>query len=211
MRIVQLYAHAAPAHEHAVFIASRPLPGDLIGRAGGMVYDVKPEFAHLARRDDGQLIQLITPAGLEQLAVRLLAEDGGRYTRAAYEEAGVWDPEEIARQHGHALITIEPAAGVAMVDATEADDLAAGLAPSRQARYVTVTVVVRTAATDPSELVDQALHGTPDVMWCGTEEGVTAAALAGGADPSEWPQITEDTDRRPDAATAAGDLSGAVR
>ena len=184
---VTLYAHAAPAHEHALFAAPRPLPGRQVGRVAGMVFDVDPAYEEEARRLDGQPITLITEAGLERLAEKLLAEDGGRYTRADYEEAGVWNPEEIARLHGHAVITINPIDGIPLIDATEADDRAAGLADAPTSRYVTVTVVVRTDAEDPSELVvDQVLAGRPDVMWCGTEEGVTAAALSGGADPDEW-------------------------
>ena len=118
-----------------------------------MVFDVDPAYEEEARRLDGQPITLITEAGLERLAVRLLAEDGGRYTRADYEEAGVWNPEEIARLHGHAVITINPVDGIPLIDATEADDRAAGLADALTPRYVTVTVVVRTDAEDPSELV----------------------------------------------------------
>jgi hypothetical protein len=209
---VTLYAHAAPAHEHALFAAPRPLPGRQVGRVAGMVFDVDPAYEEEARRLDGQPITLITEAGLERLAVRLLAEDGGRYTRADYEGAGVWNPEEIARLRGHAVITIESIDGIPLIDATEADDRAAGLAAPMSPRYVTVTVVVCTAAEDPSELVDQVLAGRPDVMWCGTEEGVTAAALAGGADPESWPAPADaDAVRSGVVAEEATGLAGVAR
>ena len=120
MQLVHLYAFAAPRHDGALFIAPRPLPGRLIGHAAGMVHEVKKDYLEETRRLDGQPITLITLAGLEQLAEKLLAEDGGHYTRADYEKAGVWDPEQIARDHGHAVITIEPTGDAGdLVDASE--------------------------------------------------------------------------------------------
>jgi hypothetical protein len=103
---VQLYTYAAPAHDHALFIASRPLPGRHLGNAAGMVHDVAPEFQDGARLLDAQPITLITPAAFERLAEGLVQENG--YTRAQYEDADCWDPEDIARQRGHAVITIVP-------------------------------------------------------------------------------------------------------
>ena len=211
MATVTLYAHAAPAHEHTLYAAPRPLPGREVGRVAGMVFDVAPAYEEAARRLDGQPITLITEAGLERLAENLLAEDGGRHTRADYEREGVWNPEEIARVRGHAVIAIEPIDGP-LVDATAADDLAAGLAPPTNAGYVTVTLVVRTDVEDPAEAVNQALGDRLDLMWIGTEQGVTTAALAGGADPDSWPPPADaDASRSDVVADEATGLAGVAR
>lgn len=103
-----LYATAAPAHTGRLYYATRPLPGREIGNAGGFVYDVQPEFEDLARRDDGQPITLITPARVEQLAEQLVTADG--YSRARYEDLGAWNPDQILRDHNHAVIGITPTA-----------------------------------------------------------------------------------------------------
>ena len=122
MTTVTLYAHAAPAHEHTLFTAPRPLPGRLVGHVAGMVFDVAPQYQQEAGRLDGHPITLITPAGLERLAERLLVEDSG-YTRADYEAAGVWDPEGIARERGHAIISITPYGDAGpLIDATDAGE-----------------------------------------------------------------------------------------
>lgn len=188
---VHLYAFAAPAHQYALYIAPRPLPGRLLGTAAGMVHDVGPEYVEPATRLDAQRITLITPAGLERLAEQLLANGSG-YTRADYEEAGVWDAEQIARDRGHALLTITPSPNAGpLVSATAADDDAAGLADPARAdlKYVTLTLVLR-ADGDPTPRIAEILAGQHEVMWFGTEMGVTAAARDGGAEPGDWPTPT---------------------
>jgi hypothetical protein len=107
MHTVTLYATAAPAHTGTLYVAPRPLPGRLIGHTPFMVHDVQAEFEELARRDDGQPITLITPAGIERLAEQI-TEDAG-YTRQQLEDVGCWDPEQILRDHDRAVIAITPA------------------------------------------------------------------------------------------------------
>ncbi len=119
MRTTHLYAFAAPRHDHQLYIAPRPLPGRLIGTAAGMVHDVAPDYVQEAKRLDAHPITLITPAGLERLAEQLLTADG-RYSRADYEEAGVWDADMITRDRGHAVITITPTPDAGdLIDATD--------------------------------------------------------------------------------------------
>lgn len=106
----KLYTTTAPAHEHSLFVAPRPLPGRLVGRCRGMVFDVAPEFEARARELDGQLITIITDDGYANLVEgALIADEGRRYSRSDYENAGVWDPIEIGISLGMALVTVDPA------------------------------------------------------------------------------------------------------
>jgi hypothetical protein len=109
MSDLTLYTTTAPVHEYRLFVAPRPLPGRPVGRVVGEVYDVAPEFEQRTRELDGQSITVVTVTEFENLVeVTMEADEGRRYTRRDYEEAGVWDPEEIGRSLGIALVTIRP-------------------------------------------------------------------------------------------------------
>ena len=102
-----LYTLDPPAHDHALYIAPRPLPGRLVGRSAGMVFDVAPEFVALALRDDATQVHPITAAGFETLVETALAARGS-YTRADYEAADAWDVRDMGRRFGLLLIVVDP-------------------------------------------------------------------------------------------------------
>jgi hypothetical protein len=104
---VTLYATSAPAHDHKLYVAPRPLPGRQVGHCHGMVFDVPAEFEDAARRDDGKLITVVTEAQYEQIVTDAVEADG--YSRQEYEDAGMeWDARDIGMELGLPLITIIP-------------------------------------------------------------------------------------------------------
>lgn len=106
---ITLYTTQAPKHTGRLFVAPRPLPGRLVGRCHGMVFDVAPEFEAETARLDGKLITVVTEEEYGRLVEAKVVADGFR-GREEYEEAGVeWDARDIGCDHGVPLITITPA------------------------------------------------------------------------------------------------------
>lgn len=96
-----------PEHSHHLYVTTRPLPGEFLGNLihGGMVHDVKPDYVELAKRDDGQLITVVTRAEFDDLVdIAIFVRSDGVYSRADYEEVGMWNPEELGRNRGLALV-----------------------------------------------------------------------------------------------------------
>jgi hypothetical protein len=104
---VTLYTTDPPEHDHRLFVAPRPLPGRLVGRHQGMVFDVPPEAQASAERLNGQPITVVTAD--EYAALVEAAVVAGGYTRADYEEIDLWDPAALGADRGLVLITIAPA------------------------------------------------------------------------------------------------------
>lgn len=101
---VTLFTADPPPHRHALYAAPRPLPGRLVGHLVGGVYDVAPADQDRARALDGQPVTVVTVDEYEALVVAAVEADG--YSRADYEEAGLWEPVTIGAVRGLVLASI---------------------------------------------------------------------------------------------------------